>query len=121
MTKEIRFKDLSPGVQAILILCFIFTIAILMVCVIYEARYKKQIDDILNKDLAYWECHNETTTKNLSLPVGYSADTFCASYEGEAICEDGVKIYEFLGEVCNWGDEPKICLIKITEEVCEVK
>lgn len=37
----------------------------------------------------------------------------------EVICEDG--IYENWGSVETYSKEPKVCMVKIAEEVCEIR
>lgn len=77
-------------------------------------------------------CHKETKTEKMELKAycmklssGYILDcikdSYYASDDEIILCEEGVEYYELLERYTNYDEEPKICLIKRIEEVCEIK
>lgn len=122
--KEIKFNDLSLGLQ--LIIVFSFVIAILIVGLGIYANFYEAEDEPRN---AYWKCHNETISGIVN-----ESDAYIHTYPGLDVVVNWKSVYLKETEVEGYFlsgmqlvDELKcvyeegLCYYEYIEEICEIK
>ena len=109
-------------------------VIILMIIVIgILAIQTWKLETELNK-LPKRVCHTETKTERMDIEPYCKPDEKCYTFLGRQYyisrdisrdenidCEEGISIYSSLRKLVNWGNETKVCLIKTSKEICEIK
>lgn len=127
-----RKENKSYIILGIVILLLVLMFVVLMLSILSDriGTLERKVDT-LPKRVCHIEetrvCRTEEVKEAVTLIIKYDKrgnymwSSGCESYSGNISCEDGVDIYSAIKEVCNWGKEPKVCIITHSKEVCEIE